>query len=91
MPTALAKAGRRVVRSLDDVPLVCTIDDVCAIYQRARSTVLRDVRNNTFTPAPFAERPYYWHKEAIAEDLRHKSAAAQERARQQLQNEKRAS
>lgn len=70
-----------VFRSLADVPLICTIHDVCAIYRRSRTSVLRDIRNKVFTPVPFAERPYYWNKGDIERDLQLKSAAAQERMR----------
>jgi hypothetical protein len=71
--------GEAQFRTLDDLPVTLTLYDVCAVYRRARSTILRDVRLGLFLPAPFDKRPYRWRKEDVEADLAQKAAAARER------------
>src|SRR5262245_42551353 len=62
-----------------ELPITLTVLDVCDVYDRARSTVMRDVTRGIFLPAPYDTRPYRWRKEDVVNDLAQKAAAARQR------------
>lgn len=75
---------RATIYSVEDLPITLLIDDVCEVYVRARSTVLRDVRAGLFEPPPFDSHPYRWRKEDIVRDLERKAAAGVRESRKRM-------
>ena len=59
---------------LDGFPLILRLDDVLALTRRGKSTVLREIGNDTFRPRPFDSHPYRWYRADWEEVLRDPSA-----------------
>jgi hypothetical protein len=78
---AAARRRNATISTLDTVPVTLRLDEVCSIYRRARSTVLRDVRAGVFEPPPFDVRPYRWRKRDVEAHLERKAEAAQKRVK----------
>lgn len=49
-------------------PLVLTIDQIAAIYQRTVGAIRKALETQRFIPTPFEKRPYRWRK---ADVIRH--------------------
>jgi len=61
------------------MPYVMRVDDVVAVLQCGKSTLLKACRLGTFRPAPFERHPYRWLKADIERDIQQRNAAAQAR------------
>jgi len=55
--------------SLDDAPVVLTLDELAQIYRCSPHTIRRRLEAGTFTPAPIKRRPYRWRKDDVIDDL----------------------
>jgi hypothetical protein len=69
MPTASAR-----ITDLSQLPLVLTIDEMAAIYRRAKSTIRRSIQQGRFQPAPYDGPPYRWLRAHIESDLQRRAA-----------------
>ena len=64
---------KAIVTDLSKLPVVLTLDEVAAVYRRAKSTIRRALQANTFRPAPTWRLPYRWLRDDIERDLKRKS------------------
>src|SRR5262245_34020168 len=55
--------------TLDEMPLILTIDEVATFYRTSPSTIRSMIRNGGFEPPPFCVRPYRWKRADIEADL----------------------
>jgi len=69
--TAAADAPPLVVKDLNDLPLLVTLDEIAAVLRRNRKTIQRELFQGKFNgPAPRLKFPYRWLREDVAEFLR---------------------
>jgi len=66
---ATLKSVRGPVLDLMQLPVICRIAEVAAVYRVAAVTIRRGLQNNEFRPIPFEKYPYRWRREDIIRDL----------------------
>lgn len=79
-----------LVTSLEALPLLLTIKEVCRVYRISEAVARRDLQAGTFRPAPWDRGPYRWTRDQIEEDLK-KPRRRSRQAKATLLNKRRAS
>lgn len=74
--TTAADSPPLVVKDLNELPLLVTLDEIAAVLRRSRKTIQRELFRGTFNgPAPRLKYPYRWLREDVAEFLRSQAGA----------------